>query len=128
MSDGEYRYIRNLRPEEIYIEKHLMGSSGNGQLNNPYWGTWVWGATYNQQTYNLVKRYTRRPAEQFYHTSSDPYELTNLIADPAHVDRIARFRKELASWMTSQGDPGKEQDTQQALDAARKGKHLYFPK
>ncbi len=128
VSDGEYRYIRNLRPEEIYIEKHLMGSSGNGQLNNPYWGTWVWGATYNEHTYKLVKRYTRRPAEQFYHTSSDPYELTNLIADPAHAERIARFRKELATWMASQGDPGKEQDTQQALDAARKGEHLYFPK
>ena len=25
MTDGEWRYNRNLLPEEIYIEKHLMG-------------------------------------------------------------------------------------------------------
>ncbi|MEC9096966.1 MAG: sulfatase, partial [Planctomycetota bacterium] len=44
VSDGTYRYIENLRSDEIYIEKHLMGSRGNGELNNPYWATWVWSA------------------------------------------------------------------------------------
>jgi len=41
VTDGEYRYIRNLLPDEIYIEKHVMGSKGDGKLNNPYWSTWV---------------------------------------------------------------------------------------
>lgn len=56
ISDGRYRYIRNLRPDEIYIEKHLMGWSGKGELNNPYWATRVRDAWANRHTYNLVKR------------------------------------------------------------------------
>ena len=78
VSDGEFRYIQNLRPDEIYIEKHLMGTRGDGRLNNPYWSTWVFESWNDERTYNLVKRYTRRPAEQLYHTAKDPYELENL--------------------------------------------------
>ncbi|MEK6235253.1 MAG: heparan N-sulfatase, partial [Planctomycetales bacterium] len=60
VSDGDYRYIRNLKPDEIYIEKHLMGG---GALNNPYWATWTSSAWNNPRTYHLVKRYMRRPKE-----------------------------------------------------------------
>ena len=38
VTDGEHRYIRNLKPEEIYIERHLMGLRGAGVLNNPLLG------------------------------------------------------------------------------------------
>ncbi len=30
ISNGTYRYIRNLSPDNLYIEKHLMGVSGDG--------------------------------------------------------------------------------------------------
>ena len=36
--------LRNLTPDEIYIEKHLMGISGDGSLNNPYWATWIFSS------------------------------------------------------------------------------------
>jgi len=131
VSDGEYRYIQNLLPEEIYIEKHLMGSKGNGALNNPYWSTWVFEAWNNERTYDLVKRYTRRPPEQFYHTARDPYELDNLIAttktDSGLATRKTKLADALAKWMESQGDPGIAQDTDNAIRAARQGKHLYGP-
>ena len=128
VSDGEYRYIHNLRPDEIYIEKHLMGWSGDGKLNNPYWATWVRDAWANPRTYDLVKRYTRRPAEQLYHTAKDPYEMTNLADDPAKADIKARLRAELDRWMKEQGDPGAPQDTHKAIEAARRGTHLYGPR
>ena len=86
ITDGRFRYIRNLLPNEIYIEKHLMGSQGDGSLNNPYWSTWVFEAWNTPRTYNLVKRYTNRPAEQLYHTINDPYELTNLADDPQYAE------------------------------------------
>ena len=124
ISDGTYRYIRNLRPEEIYIEKHLMGWSGKGKLNNPYWATWVRDSWAKPKVYDLVKRYTRRPAEEFYHTAKDPYEL-NPLTDRTEVK--ARLSAELDRWLKSQGDPGIPQDTKEALQAARKGKHLYGP-
>ena len=78
VSNGTFRYIENLRSDEIYIEKHLMGSRGNGELNNPYWATWVWASGEKPEVYKLVHRYTRRPAQQLYHTTDDPYELTDL--------------------------------------------------
>jgi N-sulfoglucosamine sulfohydrolase len=127
ISDGRYRYIRNLRPEEIYIEKHLMGWSGDGKLNNPYWATWVRESWNNRHTYNLVKRYMTRPAEQLYHTAEDPYEMKNLADNPAMSAIKKRLSTELDRWMHSQGDPGAPQDTPEAIEAARRGEHMYGP-
>ena len=124
---GMHNNIPNLAPEEIYIEKHLMGVQGNGKLNNPYWASWVAEAWSNPHTYSLVKRYTRRPAEELYHTSEDPYEMTNLADSPEHAQIKSTLSAELERWMKSQGDPGALQDTTKAIQAARQGKHLYAP-
>ena len=125
VSDGKYRYIRNLLPDELYIEKHLMGIRGNGQLNNPYWSTWVRESWANAHTYKLVKRYMRRPPEQLYHTAEDRYEMKNLAGLPGEQERIGRLRTELDRWLKAQSDPGAPVDTDEAIQAARKGKHLY---
>jgi N-sulfoglucosamine sulfohydrolase len=125
ISDGQYRYIRNLSHDEIYIEKHLMGWSGQGQLNNPYWATWVREAWTNPHTYDMVKRYMHRPAEQLYNTAEDPYEMANLAIDPAFSAVKERLIAELDRWMRAQGDPGAPQDTHQAIQAARRGEHMY---
>lgn len=127
VTDGEFRYIRNLSPGELYIEKHLMGMKGDGGLNNPYWATWTWNSQQDPATYQLVKRYMLRPAEQLYHTAKDHYELQNLAADPAPIKRTQQLSAALDGWMTDQGDPGKPQDTMESLQAARKGKHRFAP-
>lgn len=127
ISDGSHRYIRNLRPNEIYIEKHLMGVQGDGVLNNPYWGTWVFDSWNAPRTYHLIKRYVRRPAEELYHTAEDPYEMRNLAQNAAHAELKAQLGAELDRWMWAQGDPGAPEDTAEALAAARRGKHLYGP-
>ena len=127
VSDGKYRYIRNLLPGEIYIEKHLMGKKGGGGLNNPYWSTWMAETGDDRRTYELVKRYMRRPAEQLYHTAQDGYEMTNLADDPKHKEVKQRLSAELDRWLAAQGDPGSPQDTLRALEAARRGKHLFQP-
>ena len=125
VSNGTFRYIENLRSDEIYIEKHLMGSRGNGELNNPYWATWVWASGEKPEVYKLVHRYTRRPAQQLYHTTDDPYELTDL-AGKKDVMKIQKdLQNELHRWMQSQNDPGAGLDTQKAIQAARQGKHLF---
>ncbi|NNE90927.1 MAG: sulfatase [Verrucomicrobiales bacterium] len=125
VTDGTYRYIRNLRPDDLYIEKHLMGG---GRLNNPYWATWV-GADplKNPGAYDLVKRYMRRPAEQLYLTSSDPYEMENLAGTAEHTGALEKLRTELDSWMTEQKDPGAAVDTEEALKNSRKGTHEFGP-
>mgnify|MGYP002624196144 CR=1 FL=1 len=126
VTDGTYRYIRNLTPDEIYIEKHLMGLLGGGGKTNPYWPTWM-AETQNENTYRLVKRYMHRPDEELYLTAEDPYDLNNLADDDAHAKIKAKLSAELDRWMKSQGDPGATQDTVKALEAARRGKHLYGP-
>jgi N-sulfoglucosamine sulfohydrolase len=127
ITDGTWRYIRNLTPDELYIEKHLMGLQGKAALNNPYWATWVWDSQSNPKTYDLVKRYMHRPSEQLYRTVDDPFEMTNLAGDKDHSAVLNRLSKELDRWMVSQGDPGIPQDTQESIDAARRGHHRFFP-
>src|SRR6202000_893311 len=78
VTDGQWRYIRNLTPNEIYIQRYLMGSTGNNELNNPYWGTWLYDSPQNTNTYRLIKRYMMRPSEELYNTALDPYNLNNV--------------------------------------------------
>jgi len=125
VSDGEYHYIRNLSPDEIYIEKHLMGTRGTGQLNNPYWATWVWDSWNSPRSYNLVKRYMHRPAEQLYRVATDPYEMKNLAGKKNQAKRLAKLRRELERWMKAQGDPGTPVDTPEAIQASKRGNHLH---
>lgn len=127
ITDGTWRYIRNLTPDELYIEKHLMGLQGRAALNNPYWATWVWDSQANPKTYDLVKRYMHRPSEQLYRTVDDPFEMANLAGDKEHTSVRDRLAQELDRWMVSQGDPGIPQDAQESIDAARRGQHRFFP-
>ena len=128
VTDGEWRYIRNLLPEEIYIEKHLMGLMGGATVHNPYWSSWMATALDNPHTYTLVKRYMHRPAEQLYHTTADPAEMTNLAHQPEHAARKAKLSAALDQWLNQQGDPGIRLDTHEAHQAGKQGKHLPFSK
>ncbi len=123
VTDGEWRYIRNLTPDEIYIEKHLMGLLGGNPPHNPYWSSWVATASDNPATYRLVKRYLRRPAEELYHTAADPAEMTNLAGQLEYTAIQQKLSAELDRWLAEQNDPGIPLDTPEAHDAAKRGKH-----
>ena len=103
----DFRYIRNLSPEEIYIERHVMGIDAH----NPYWAKWMFSSPFNTQSYNMLKRYMRRPAEELYLTRDDKYELTNLAENPAYADVKAQLSAELDRWMSDQSDPGAALDS-----------------
>ncbi|MEM9016932.1 MAG: sulfatase [Verrucomicrobiota bacterium] len=123
VTDGKFRYIRNLLPEELYIEKHLMGG---GRLNNPYWATWMGDDPIKEpNTYEQIKRYMRRPPEQLYQTLEDPYEMENLAEDSGYGEIKAKLSAALDRWMNAEGDPGAAVDTAEALKAARRGEHLH---
>lgn len=123
ITDGKWRLIKNLSPDELYIEKHLMGG---GKLNNPYWATWLGADPIREpDVYQRVKRYMLRPAQQLYLTADDPYEMEDVASQPDFVSEKERLSQALEEWMAEQLDPGDLVDTQQALKAARMGKHLY---
>lgn len=46
-----------------------------------------------------------RPREMLYDLERDPYEQTDLAADPAHAPILADLRLRLDRWMTETGDP-----------------------
>ncbi len=39
------------------------------------------------------------PAEELYDLETDPWELTNLASDPAHVQAVSELRRRLLDWM-----------------------------
>jgi len=122
--DGKYHYIRNLMPDEIYIEKHLMAK----EISHDYWDSWVGDDPLTKpESYQLVKRYMRRPPEELYLAMEDPYELNNLIDDPDYKKIRQKLSQALDEWMVNQDDPGDLVDTPEALEAARKGQHLHGP-
>ena len=53
-----------------------------------------------------ARRYTVRPAVELYDLDSDPWELTDIAADPANHATVTRLRAELDAWMQQQGDEG----------------------
>ena len=125
VTNGEFRYIRNLSPDDIYIEKHLMGIRGDGALNNPYWGTWMFESGQTEEAARIVKRYMKRPPEHLYHTTQDPHEQVNLAGDPRYAEIKAELSRELDLWLHDQNDPGAPLDTREAQAAAKRGEHIY---
>jgi N-sulfoglucosamine sulfohydrolase len=120
ISDGKYHYIRNLKHENLYIEKHLMAR----MTENQYWPSWVFEATENPKTLFLVNRYMKRPAEELYDVDADPYELVNLI-DKDDLQLVKKqLSAELDKWMKTQGDPGATIDSAEEWGNAKKGNHF----
>jgi len=119
--DRRYHYIRNLRPDELYIEKHVMGR----YEHNPYWLTWMFATESDPHAYAMVRRYMRRPAEELYDTQADPQELNNLAGRPEVAEIQARLSAELDRWMRQQKDPGADLDTHEVWKQRRQEAATY---
>ena len=111
-----YHYIRNLSPDETYIEKHMMGRPEH----NPYFTTWMFNSERNEHAYDMLHRYMHRPAGELYDNKEDRYEMDNLVGDPEYLEVQNQLSDRLDRWMEAQGDPGKKLDTREALMARRK--------
>lgn len=107
VTDGEWRYIRNLAPERAYVENHVMGLAGNKAITNAHWPTWVEAAKRDPEASRLVVRYTRRPAEELYHTAADPFEGVNLASDAASQAAKGRLAAALDRWLAEHECPEK---------------------
>ncbi len=110
VSDGRFRYIRNLKPEILYLNKWVMASP-----DGPYWSSWVWRTEADPHARAMVTRYMLRPADELYDTQEDPSEMNNLAADPKFAATKAGLASELDSWMQAQKDAGAEVDTEQKV-------------
>ena len=59
-----------------------------------------------------------RPPEELYDWRTDPWQLVNLAAAPAHRDTLAALRDRLDGWMEETGDRGPEAESMYDSDMA----------
>jgi hypothetical protein len=101
VSDGRFRYIRNLMPDKPHLPSiayrdHIpMMKDINTLKEND-------NATPEQ--WQIVS--TRKPSEEFYDSQGDPHEVKNLIDSPEHTERIKAMRGALDRWTDETGDLG----------------------
>ncbi|NLE79735.1 MAG: sulfatase [Rhodococcus sp.] len=105
VTDGRYKFVLNLLPENRFTT-HFTMVPGIKESHYEVWKTWVEKAETDPETAHLVDLIVNHPAEEFYDTREDRYEMKNLIDDPAHAERIADMRSRLKDWMRDQQDPG----------------------
>ncbi|OAM91025.1 sulfatase [Termitidicoccus mucosus] len=96
--DERYRYVRNLTPGVTFK---------NTAIKTPWYGEWLAAARNGSaQAVGMTKLYQHRPAEELYDCENDPWNMRNLIDDPAFKNRAGILCDKLAAWMKSQGDKG----------------------
>jgi arylsulfatase A-like enzyme len=98
-----WKFIRNLTPEAVHTTHMDKAKAVDGV---EYWNSWVRKAESDPAAAAVVERYRRRPAEELYDLSSDPYELHNLAGDKQYAETLAGLRADVAAWMAEQGDLG----------------------
>ena len=125
ITNGKFRLIRNLLPNELYIEKHLMGG---GRLNNPYWATWMGDDPMKKpNSYASIKRYMSRPPR-----SALQYTRRSLRDEESRHGRwLCRGQKHnspaaLDEWMRGRGRSGSQSRYCRGTAGVTKGRALVW--
>lgn len=99
--DRRYRYIRNYEPLKPYYQ----------YMNTPEKGATMRELRRGHALGNLPPAAEAfmaesKPVEELYDLQSDPQEIRNLAADPAHAERLAAMREVHARWVRETRDIG----------------------
>ena len=95
--DRHYKYIRNFRPELEFTNNVLTYSKT--------WASWEALAPDEPALAARMLQLLRRPAEELYDLTEDPWELRNQAASPEYAPIKQRLAGELEAWMRSNADP-----------------------
>jgi len=101
VSDGRFRYTKNFVTDIPYIlrvafREQLPMTADLYRLEET--------GPQTPEQWQLAAR--ERPAEEFYDSRADPWEVTNLIDAPEHQPRIRALREHLEAWIAATGDLG----------------------
>ncbi|MDO5980278.1 sulfatase-like hydrolase/transferase [Flavivirga spongiicola] len=96
----QYRYIKNYMPHRMY------GDFLEYQWRAPSSKSW-------EEVYKLGKCnetqsifWNKKPTEELYDTTKDPWEVNNLVNNPEYKDVLDKMREETNDWMYSIKDSG----------------------
>lgn len=97
-----YKFILNLAPETTY-KTHI--SEAAPEDGRDYWDSWERAARGGDaRAKELIDRYRRRPAEEFYDLRKDPWEQRNLAGVAAYRTTMNEMRDKLRAWRVRQGE------------------------
>ncbi len=96
VTDGKYKYIRNLRPD-CYFSNHSDISRKDGA--GAYWYSWDIAEKKDPAAAKIIDKYYIHPAEELYDISIDPDEQNNLIGKPEIASIRRKLSKKLDNWM-----------------------------
>lgn len=99
--DSQFLYIRNFAPEQPYAGHIIYRNQSNIMQE--------WLRLQAERALTgpaALWMRTTRPPEELYDTVTDPHQIDNLAADPAHEQTLARMRRAQSDWMTRINDQG----------------------
>lgn len=97
----QFRYVRNFHPELPYAQ-WLNYLDEMPVMRD--WRRLAFDGKLNATQMHFFAR--TKPPEELYDTRTDPHEVRNLAADPAHGDTLRTMRAALDRWMAGTKDLG----------------------
>lgn len=96
--DTRFRYVRNLVPTQSEA-----GSVDYQEAGQTMQALRRWHAEGRLNPAQRAYLEAGRPREQLFDTETDPWELRDLAADPAHAAKLAELRAECDRWLAACG-------------------------
>ncbi|MDQ3622654.1 MAG: hypothetical protein M3463_09225 [Verrucomicrobiota bacterium] len=99
--DPRFHYLRNFHPELPYAQRIDYMEIGKTMQA---WRRWHAEGKLNPAQSLFFA--PGKPKEELYDTSSDPFEVRNLAADPQHAAKLAELRAACDEWLVKTSDMG----------------------
>ncbi len=125
--NGPHHYpIRSVRDEQFKLIWNLdPDAKFHNLINKTTWfQSWEKSAENHAHAKAMVKRFRSRPEFELYDISKDPFEMSNLAADPKYAAIVDKLKTNLKNWMKSQGDQGLETELR-AFERMKNGNQEY---
>lgn len=109
-TDGRYKLIWNLTPENMYATKNINGLDyGDVNRNSSatkMYQSWLVAAESDPGVNALLRRIRLYPEIQLFDLKNDPWELSNLADDPENLPKTEELKAAINKWMKQQRDDG----------------------
>ncbi|MBL9160993.1 MAG: sulfatase-like hydrolase/transferase [Verrucomicrobiales bacterium] len=99
--DGRWRYVRNFEP--LKPATQFINTCENGTTMKEIRKAMAAGTMPDAAALYIEPQ---KPVEELYDLETDPHEVHNLAADPAHAGKLSELREALAAWQLEIGDLG----------------------
>jgi len=102
--DARFHYIRNFMPHIGWDAIQYSWQKAPFMLEE--WRQLAEAGKLKADTRQACFFRRTKPVEELYDTQTDPFQMQNLAADPAHQETLGRMRAECVRWMIENRDLG----------------------